>query len=368
MRAMSRRNEEFEGRKRAFIRRVGRAFYPVSLAVRSALLSACLPLSRCQRGKVAQMGGGGLNILPKKSWNVWNHDNIEKVRRDEAQHAAEQEALQRQQRQVDTEWRVEELQRRKKRTSETAESAGADDRHVNFFEVEERQHAERGANEHHERERKLKEEREARRSFRCLGESADHRGDKQAAPWYVTGNYGLPTAADAVPTAAEAPAARALEPAAEAAGQRRVDDGADPLKNMQRLVEKKRKHTEGKERASKRGRLDALRQERVAREQAERQRAMELMRAKHPGLFAKAPGPAGGSATARPSDSGRGQRQRRWEEEDDGTTRESAAVRQHRERMAQRRQERYRDHGGNHSGTAGSAGRHHDDRRRHSGY
>ena len=45
--------------------------------------------------------------------------------------------------------------------------------------------------------------------------------------------------------------------------------------DMRRLVEKKRKHTEGKEEASKRQRLDALRQERAAREQAERQRALK---------------------------------------------------------------------------------------------
>jgi hypothetical protein len=314
------------------------------------------------------MGGGGLNILPKKSWNVWNHDNIEKVRRDEAQHAAEQEALQRRQRHVDSESRVEELQRRKRRADEGAASAGAGARHVNFFEAEERRHAERGANEHHEREHKLKEEREARRSFRCLGESADRRGDKQAEPWYVTGTYGLPTPADAVPTAEEAP------DAAEAADQRgrrapAVDDAADPLQDMRRLVEKKRKHTEGKEQASKRKRLDALRQERVAREQAERQRALELMRTKHPGLFERpAAGRAGGSAVAEPDDVGAGhQRGRRHrEEEDDGTTRESAALRQHRERMAHRRQQRYFNQGGNHSDTRRE--RHSGDRRRHGGY
>jgi hypothetical protein len=300
---------------------------------------------------VDAMGGGGLNILPKKSWNVWNHDNIEKVRRDEAQHAAEQEALQQRQRGVDNEWRVEELRRRKRRADDgggeaPAGAAAADadaERHVNFFEVEERQHAERGANEHHEREKKLQEEREARRSFRCLGESADRRGDKKAEPWYVTGTYGLPTAEDTVPTAAEAPAAAAaaLEPAAARPSRRgrAMGDAADPLHQMQQLVDKKRKHTEDEERSSKRKRLDALRQERVAREQAERQRALELMRAKHPGLFEGRSGGRpdhGGSAAAADDDRRRGGR-RRSGDGDDGTTRESAAMRQHRERMAQRR-------------------------------
>ena len=316
------------------------------------------------------MGGGGLNILPKKSWNVWNHDNIEKVRRDEAQHAAEQAAVQQRQRQVDNEWRVEELQRRKRRAGEGSGGARADDKHVNFFEAEERQHAERGANEHHERERKLKEEREARRSFRCLGESADRRGDKQAEPWYVTGAYGLPTAADTVPTAEEAPSERSLQPAAAAKAQHRrrahaVTDTADPLQDMRRLVDKKRKHTESKERASKRERLDALRQERVAREQAERQRALELMRAKHPGLFEKASGPRGNSAAAKYDITEKGRR-RRNSEEDDGTTRESAAMRQHRERLAQRRQQRYFDRDDRHSGASRS--RHSGNHRRHGGY
>ena len=33
-----------------------------------------------------------LHLLGKKSWNVYNHDNIEAVRRDEAAAAARQEA------------------------------------------------------------------------------------------------------------------------------------------------------------------------------------------------------------------------------------------------------------------------------------
>ena len=28
-------------------------------------------------------GGGGLRILPHKSWHVWNYDNQQKVKKDE---------------------------------------------------------------------------------------------------------------------------------------------------------------------------------------------------------------------------------------------------------------------------------------------
>lgn len=38
------------------------------------------------------MGGhGGLNILPQKSWHVYNYEAREKVRRDEEAHAAEEQ-------------------------------------------------------------------------------------------------------------------------------------------------------------------------------------------------------------------------------------------------------------------------------------
>lgn len=56
------------------------------------------------------MGGhGGLNILPQKSWNVYNFDNREKVKKDEEE-AARKEALEKQQaRQRDAEFRLEKL-------------------------------------------------------------------------------------------------------------------------------------------------------------------------------------------------------------------------------------------------------------------
>ncbi|KAL3645332.1 hypothetical protein CASFOL_010512 [Castilleja foliolosa] len=56
------------------------------------------------------MGGhGGLNILPQKSWNVYNYDNREKVKRDEEAAAKEEQLKREQSRKRDTELRVEKL-------------------------------------------------------------------------------------------------------------------------------------------------------------------------------------------------------------------------------------------------------------------
>jgi len=52
------------------------------------------------------MGGhGGLNILPQKSWNVYNRDNREKVRKDQDQYLKEEERKRK---------RVDEIEQEKK--------------------------------------------------------------------------------------------------------------------------------------------------------------------------------------------------------------------------------------------------------------
>ncbi|XVF51722.1 hypothetical protein PTKIN_Ptkin04bG0207500 [Pterospermum kingtungense] len=56
------------------------------------------------------MGGhGGLNILPQKSWNVYNYENREKVRRDEETAAKEEQLKREQARKRDAEFRLEQL-------------------------------------------------------------------------------------------------------------------------------------------------------------------------------------------------------------------------------------------------------------------
>jgi hypothetical protein len=65
-------------------------------------------------------GGGGLRILPKKSWNVWNLKNRKKVAEDEAKYAAEQKKLEDKNIKEEKVFRLDVLrQRSKRRINET---------------------------------------------------------------------------------------------------------------------------------------------------------------------------------------------------------------------------------------------------------
>ena len=80
------------------------------------------------------MGGhGGLNILPQKSWNVYNRDNRQRVERDEAAAEAAAQVAERDARQAS-------LARNVGRMRERAGIGAALPRaeHINFFAAEER--------------------------------------------------------------------------------------------------------------------------------------------------------------------------------------------------------------------------------------
>lgn len=57
---------------------------------------------------------GRLIILPKKRWNVWNRENIAKVRYDEQQHQLKVEKEEDRQRKLDSEARLQVLRKRSK--------------------------------------------------------------------------------------------------------------------------------------------------------------------------------------------------------------------------------------------------------------
>lgn len=91
------------------------------------------------------MGGhGGLNILPQKSWNVYNRDNLEKVAKDEREHV-EAQALKRKET-LDAEFqdKFQTLKAKKRRHTgadrqailieERADEVGG---HINLFAIEE---------------------------------------------------------------------------------------------------------------------------------------------------------------------------------------------------------------------------------------
>jgi len=67
------------------------------------------------------MGGGGLVILKHKSWNVWNKNNIDKVKADEAEHEAKEAAVAKKRAQAEAEIRYETL-RGNKLTAEEKEA------------------------------------------------------------------------------------------------------------------------------------------------------------------------------------------------------------------------------------------------------
>ena len=79
---------------------------------------------------------GRLIILPKKSWNVWNRENIAKVRNDEKEHCEKMEKERNRQLHVDSEARLDLL--KKKNKPETVEGQAVQPKaekleHVNFF-------------------------------------------------------------------------------------------------------------------------------------------------------------------------------------------------------------------------------------------
>ena len=143
-----------------------------------------------------QMGGhGGLNILPQKSWNVYNRDNRQRVERDEARVAAEAAEARRR---AEGEAAAAGLQSLRARSSTRTDTPSAAAReHVNFFAAEERALD----NFEHAAEKKAEA---ARLEARVMPDLQLDRSAREPAPWYTKASVDR-----APPAAAEAVAAPA---------------------------------------------------------------------------------------------------------------------------------------------------------------
>ncbi|KAG2217900.1 hypothetical protein INT45_008650 [Circinella minor] len=130
-----------------------------------------------------------MNILPHKSWNVYNKKNIEKVRRDEAKAREEEKAKTGRATHAESEARLNLLRQRAQKKqqqqlqSSTSESVSAlqtsiPTQHINLFDEEAKEHAQ---NEEHLAEEKVKDEKWERQITMYL----DKGINKESTPWYA---------------------------------------------------------------------------------------------------------------------------------------------------------------------------------------
>jgi serine/arginine repetitive matrix protein 1 len=152
------------------------------------------------------MPGGGLRILPQKSWNVWRQDCIEKVKRDERKHEDEEDEKRIKQLAVDHEARVLVLKQRAKGKqpaekqpqledgSKTEERDSACSQgHINFFADIERDLQKMEGNADHEKEKKAQEAKEARKLGIAPWGLGQAKETDESKPWYKFPSGEAPT-------------------------------------------------------------------------------------------------------------------------------------------------------------------------------
>eukprot|EP00696_Hemimastix_kukwesjijk_P013670 gnl/Hemi2/27117_TR9107_c0_g1_i2.p1 gnl/Hemi2/27117_TR9107_c0_g1~~gnl/Hemi2/27117_TR9107_c0_g1_i2.p1 ORF type:complete len:260 (+),score=51.96 gnl/Hemi2/27117_TR9107_c0_g1_i2:113-892(+) len=228
---------------------------------------------------------GRLIILPHKSWNVYNRDNVEKVKADERKHAEQEDKKRRRSELAEQEARVTAMRAKVPRLGDTASSSGgkltlpassssrgggqvvasrpASRGHINFFEELEAGGTgltTGGKNPEYEAEKKVEQEKWDRQITTYLGQSAAET--QKVKPWYFD--------------ASERPVSEE-----KLKKDKRLKDLEDPLVAMAAHVEKKRSQTKAAKASTQPGQsaetaVERLRRERLEREQQERERLSKL--------------------------------------------------------------------------------------------
>ncbi|XP_003406649.1 leukocyte receptor cluster member 1 [Loxodonta africana] len=217
-----------------------------------------------------------MNILPKKSWHVRNKDNVARVRRDEAQAREEEKERERRALLAQQEARTEFLRKKARRQNlqpelEAVEVGAPSPGPVDLFRelLEEGKGVTRSNKEYEEEKRQEKERQEkALGILTYLGQSAAEA--QTQPPWY------------------QLPPGRG-PPQPGPGPDEKIKSCLDPLREMQKHLGKKRRHSGDKGRPSRKEKplekqrpkeppsLDQLRAERLQREAAERTRAEALL-------------------------------------------------------------------------------------------
>ncbi|KAM4580854.1 leukocyte receptor cluster member 1 isoform 1-T2 [Odontesthes bonariensis] len=230
-----------------------------------------------------------MNILPKKSWHVRNKDNIERVRKDEAQAAEEEREAKRRVDRAEQEARTEYLRRKARAALPSAgggRDGGDDDvddkrtggilEHLNLFPLEES--SDKKGNEEYLREKK--EEKEKQERAIGLLVSLGPQPGSEVTPWYLKSGAEKEEKKDTEKR-------KGISEEEREKKDRRLKDSLDPLKDMRKALgvngrkehKSKRKERRDKEEKMSSGEssIERLRAERLQREAEERRRAQALL-------------------------------------------------------------------------------------------
>ncbi|KAG7270134.1 hypothetical protein CRUP_027204 [Coryphaenoides rupestris] len=248
-----------------------------------------------------------MNILPKKSWHVRNKDNIERVRKDEAQAAEEEREAKRRVERAEREARTEYLRNKSRsalqleqgRTTEGTIAPGSKDvessgpsgilEHLNLFPLEES--SEKKGNEEYLKEKKAEKEKQERAIGLLV--SLGPQPGTEVTPWYMK------TAKDKEEeekkkkeqkknqNEPERGMRKGITEEEKEKRDRRLKDMLDPMKDMRKaLAIKDRKEHKSRKRERSHGAqkmsdgpssIERLRAERLQREAEERRRAQALL-------------------------------------------------------------------------------------------
>ena len=184
---------------------------------------------------------GRLVILPKKSWNVWNQDNREKVKRDERLAREHQEALDKAEKERVQEHNVEQLLQAGATTAAATSTATEPFRLFGDLEEQSKKHAEMVAAKRLQEEKELLEKRRQGIAPWALGEGAAEKAGA-VQPWYLQkqGASGSSSGGgDAVPSddrrkAAEDPMQRHLKQLPPATGTNSSSSSSSSSSNSSR--------------------------------------------------------------------------------------------------------------------------------------
>ncbi|CAL8290427.1 unnamed protein product [Merluccius merluccius] len=267
-----------------------------------------------------------MNILPKKSWHVRNKDNIERVRRDEAQAAEEEREAKRRVERAEREARTEYLRNKARgalqleqgrKTEETCEPGrryedtsgpGRKDEetsgpsgileHLNLFPLEES--SEKKGNEEYLKEKKDEKEKQERAIGLLV--SLGPQPGTEVTPWYMKTAKEKEEEKEKKKNQKEPEKGmrKGITEEEREKRDRRLKDMLDPMKVMKKALaikdrkehksKKRERRDRGEKMSSGQSSIEKLRAERLQREVEERRRAQTLIDQRSGKVKEKEPG------------------------------------------------------------------------------